>query len=112
SWANALNRKEYLRAYSYWEPNAAQLLAFDTFQQGYDGTQSVQITIGSVTAGAAAGNLYYSVPTTLVAQTTGGATQTFVGCYVLHLGQPANQDTPPFQPLAIQSANVRQVSNT
>jgi hypothetical protein len=111
SFVNALNRKEYVRAYSYWEPNAAQLPPFDAFQQGYANTASVHLTLGVVLAGAAAGNLYYAVPTTLVATNTDNSVETFVGCYLLHLGQPANQGVPPFQPLAIQSATVRQVPN-
>ncbi len=111
SWANALNRREYLRAYSYWEPGAVQLHSYNVFEQGYANTRYVQLTIGAITYGVGAGNVYYSVPATLVVQTNSGATQTFVGCYQLHLGQPANQETPPFQGLAIQSASVRQVSN-
>jgi hypothetical protein len=111
---NAINRKEYARAYWYWEtPGAqAQIGTLDQFQQGYAQTAAVQLATGAVTTGAAAGNLYFSVPTTLVATTTAGATQTFVGCYVLHLGQPATQGVPPFQPIAIQSGKLQQVANT
>ncbi len=112
SFVNALNRREYVRAYSYWRPGAAQLQSFEQFQEGYSATQSVQLTLGTVTGDAGAGQLYYSVPVILNAQTPGGAPQTFLGCYVLHLAQPVIQDTPPYQPLAIQSANVRQVTDS
>lgn len=114
SFYNAINRKEYARAYSYWEPGAEalqQMPPFDQFQQGYAHTAAVQLTAGPVVTGAAAGNLYFSVPVTLRATTAAGATQTFVGCYRLHIGQPANQAEPPFQPLGIQSASIRQVPN-
>ena len=110
SFVNALNRHEYLRAYAYWEPQATQLPAFDSFQQGYANTESVQLTVGTVRSDAGAGQVYHQVPVALVAKTTGGGTQYFAGCYVLHLSQPAIQGMPPFQPLAIRSATVRQVN--
>ncbi len=81
------------------------------FQQGYATTSSVQLNIGSVHSGAAAGNYYGMVPVTVRAATTGGGTQTFVGCYTVHLGEPANQAVPPFQPMAIQAAHIQQVPN-
>ncbi len=105
---NAVNRKEYVRAYSYWQTPPAP---FAQFQQGYTDTASVQVTFGQVTSDAGAGQLYYSVPVALLAQTTSNQTQTYVGCYNLHLAQPAVQATPPFQPLGIISAKVKQVAN-
>lgn len=110
---NAIDRHEYDRAYSYWDlraPNTG-LPSYDQFKAGYANTASVDLTLGKTTAGVAAGNLYFRVPVTLVAQTTAGQSQTFVGCYTLHLSQPAIQDLPPYQPMAIQSANVKQLTN-
>lgn len=109
SFVNALNRHEYLRAYSYWE-DGAEKPAFDDFEQGYADTESVTLTVGEITGSAGAGQRYYAVPVTLVA-TTSNATQTFVGCYVLHLGLPSAQATPPYQPLGINRAEVQQVDN-
>jgi len=111
SFVNALNRHEYLRAYSYWESGAPRLQPFPEFEQGYADTQSVRLTLGTAYEDAGAGNYFMSVPALMVAQTTGGDLQTFVGCYVLHLASPGIQGTPPFQPLAIQSAQVAQVAN-
>ena len=110
---NAINRKEYVRAYSYWEtPGASQTVPpFSQFQQGYQETASVEADFGAPVSGAAAGNIYYTVPTALKVLTTTGQTQTFVGCYTLHLAQPTIQASPPFQPLGIKSAIVKQVSN-
>lgn len=107
---NAVNRKEYARAYGYWEPGAVGLPPFPQFEQGYQDTQSVQLTTGAVRTDAGAGQTYYAVPVALVAQTTGGQ-QTFVGCYVLHLGSPYAQATPPYQPIAIRQARLSQVAN-
>ncbi len=103
---NAINQHQYARAYSYWE-DSPQRLSFDQFQAGYQDTAHVQVTLGAISGDAGAGQLYWSVPVTLVSTTTTGATQTFAGCYVLHLGQPAIQGTLPFQPLGIQSANIQ-----
>jgi hypothetical protein len=107
---NAVNRKEYVRAYSYWDPNAPQLQPFDQFQSGYQNTSSVQLTLGTATTDAGAGQLNYAVPAAIAATTIDGQTTTFVGCYMLHLTNPALQTDPPYQPMAIRSANVQQVT--
>jgi hypothetical protein len=107
---NAVNRHEYLRAYSYWQ-DKTQLPSFDQFQKGYENTASVDLTTGTVTSDAGAGQVYYSVPTVLKSETNAGEQQTFSGCYTLHLAQPANQATPPFEPLGIRSGALSQVAN-
>jgi hypothetical protein len=106
---NAVNSAQYVRAYSYWEAEAEGLAPFEEFAAGYATTQAVQLETGEVISDAGAGQLFYSVPVTLTAQNSDGTTQTFVGCYVLHLSQPAIQATPPFQPLAIRSATIEEV---
>jgi hypothetical protein len=108
---NAINRQEYARAYGYWASDAAQLAPFDQFQQGYANTQSVTLTFGDTQADPGAGQLNYSQPVAVVATQSDGSTQTFVGCYKLHLTQPALQEQPPFQPLAIEAGNLSQVAN-
>jgi hypothetical protein len=109
---NAINRKEYDRAYSYWEvsPTASQPPPYAQFKQGYATTVSVDLTTGTTTSGVAAGNIYFTVPVVLVSHTTDGQTKSYVGCYTLHLGQPAIQDAPPFHPLAIRSAQVQELA--
>ena len=44
--------------------------------------------------------------------TTGSATQTFVGCYTLHLAQPAIQGVYPFEPLGITVGKFTQYNNS
>ena len=106
---NAVNRREYSRAYGYWEANAVGLPGFDQFQQGYAATQSVQLTTGTVSSDVGAGQTYYTVPVTLRAQTTGGP-QTFVGCYQLHLSSPFAQATPPYRGIGVRAGSLRQVA--
>jgi hypothetical protein len=113
SYFSAINRKEYARAYGYWESGAApaQLPPFEQFRRGYEQTAAVQLATGRVRSDAGAGQLYFAVPVSLVARTTAGATETFVGCYTLHLAQPAIQAEPPYRPMAISSAAIRTVPN-
>ena len=64
---NAVNRHEYARSYSYWEPEAAaeQLPPYAAFKAGYQETASVELETGTVTGDAGARQLYYRVPVVL-----------------------------------------------
>jgi hypothetical protein len=110
---NAINRKEYARAYSYWatNSNATQPGPFDQFKQGYADTASVQLATGTIGYSVGAGQTYLTVPVVLASETTTGQMQTFYGCYVLHLGSPTAQASPPFMPLSIISGALQQGAN-
>lgn len=97
---NAINREEYLRAYGYFDAEA-DISDFEAFAAGYAETDHVDLRLGEVIAEGAAGSLYYTVPTAIEAQTTGGSSQVFSGCYTLRLVQPSIQATPPFRPMGI-----------
>ncbi len=114
SYYNAINTQQYARAYSYWEAglDASQLSPFDQFKQGYANTLFVDVTFGQVGGGVAAGNLYFGVPVKLVSKTSDKGVETFVGCYTVHLAQPANQVVPPYNPMEIQSADIKQVNDS
>jgi len=111
SYYNAVNRKEYSRAYSYWEAGAPQVIPFTTFESGYANTKSVTLATKPGTIGAGAGQTYYTVPAVVTASNNDGSTTVFSGCYTLHLGSPNAQATPPFQPLGIQSAKITQAAS-
>ena len=111
SYYNAVNRKEYTRAYGYWESGASQLPAFTPFQAGYANTKSVTLLTKPGTIGAGAGQTYYSVPAVITASNADGTTTISAGCYTLHLGSPNAQATPPFHPVAIQSARIAQAAS-
>ena len=108
---NAINRQEYVRAYSYFQDPASFPGDFAAYAAGYSDTVELMATFGTVQSEGAAGNLYFKVPLALNVLTSSGGTRTFVGCYTLHLGQPANQATPPFRPLGILSGKFSQVNN-
>lgn len=108
SYLNAINRKEYVRAYSYWQSSPTNYAAFAA---GYAHTASVTAQFGTATPDAGAGQIYYSLPVGMKSTLDDGTTQTFVACYSLHLSQPGIQGTLPFEPLGIKSATVKQVDN-
>lgn len=89
SYYNAINRKEYDRAYSYFEgaPNPAPSLAppFNQFVAGYADTLSVtlEININSIQVGAAAGSIYATIPVVLTASHKDGTRREFAGNYVV-----------------------------
>lgn len=105
SYFNAINRHEYLRAFSYWEEDAMGT-PYAEFEAGFADTDPIIIDIGDIFSGAAAGNTYYDVPVSLHVQTVGGDEQYFAGCYRLHLGSPGAQAVPPFRPMGIQTADI------
>ncbi|WP_246727730.1 DUF1176 domain-containing protein [Chelativorans sp. Marseille-P2723] len=100
---NAINRKEYARAYAYFGTPPAQSL--DDYKKGYEKTQRVEVTTGAVTADGAAGSIFYGIPVAIRAYGTDGSEQVFKGCYTLRFIQPSVQTTP-YQPLQIESGRL------
>jgi hypothetical protein len=98
SYYNAVSRKEYERAYSYFQgapnPPATTTPPYAQFVQGYADTVSVDLAVGKETQDAGAGNVYAAVPVVLIAHHTNGTTQRFAGCYVLHRTQPGIDPNP------------------
>jgi hypothetical protein len=97
SFYNAVNRKEYERAYTYFEgaPNPSPELAppYAQFAAGYSNTVSVTIAlVPNINIDAAAGSLYTTIPVALKATQKDATTKTFAGCYVL---RRANEGVSP-----------------
>jgi hypothetical protein len=111
SFLNALNLKQYVRAYYYYQNPSTYPGAFDPYAAGYSNTDVITATFGAVQSEGAAGSLYFKVPLAMKVLTTSSTIQTFVGCYTLRLAQPAVQAAPPFQPMGIISGKFTQVSN-
>jgi hypothetical protein len=109
SLVNAVNRSEYVRAYSYWQEPAQ---AYDDFAAGYAGTASISAQFGTVTPDVGAGQLFFTLPAVLKTTLTGGTLQTQTACFTLHLAQPGFQGTLPFQPLGIRSVVSQPADNT
>jgi len=113
SYYNAINRKEYDRAYSYFNgaPHPAPDLVspFQQWVAGYAKTASVTLAVGPATADSGAGNIYSSVPTVVIAQGTDGSTSTFAGCYVLHRVNSGISLNPADELFSIYSAKLTPV---
>ncbi|MEC4812712.1 MAG: hypothetical protein SAK29_05480 [Scytonema sp. PMC 1069.18] len=116
SYYNAINRKEYVRAYYYWTKNGtsatSQPPSYPQFEAGYANTAAVQLVPGEVNSSGAAGSIYYEVPVILRAKHTDGTNHTFVGCYVIKQPDPKIFGAPPFIPMGIYSAQIREVSSS
>ncbi len=101
---NAVNRKEYARAYDYFAtPPAASL---DAYQEGYADTDHVALVTGTASSEGAAGSIVYSLPVAIRARASDGGERVFAGCYTLRLSNPQIQGTP-YAPLHIEKAEMK-----
>lgn len=104
SYYNAINRKEYARAYSYFGRGNAPN-SYGPWKAGYANTQSVSVSFGDVESEGAAGSTYYSVPVFLSVGASSGPSY-FSGCYTVRLAQPTIQE-PPFAPMHIENGSLK-----
>jgi len=111
SYFNAINKRSYLQAYSYYTHYAA-LGTLDEFSNGYSETKSVSVVFGNISSEGAAGSIYYTVPMVLNATTTANIQQKFAACYVLRLPQPGNYGAPPITPLHIERGTAQSIPLT
>lgn len=106
---NAINRQEYLRAWSYFDSAAEDPTAdYEAFKKGYAETASVTLLTGPESSEGAAGSTYYTVPAAIDAMDSSGRHKSYAGCYTLRLAQPTIQDAPPFHPLHIVKGDLHE----
>ncbi len=105
SYYNAINRKEYVRAYSYYA-EGQQGDGFEKYAKGYAGTESVSIKLGSSEPDPGAGQIYWSVPIAIESKLAEGKSQVYTGCYTISMSNPAMQAVPPFKPMAIMAGTL------
>jgi heat shock protein HslJ len=78
---NAINARNYRRAYRFWESPPS---SYDQFARGFADTDRVRLLVEpQVRAEGAAGSLYSEINTIIVSTTRGGNERVFAGCYVL-----------------------------
>jgi hypothetical protein len=81
SYYNAINSKDYRRAYSFWESPQS---SFERFAAGFADTDRVRLLVEpSARNEGAAGSLYAEITTIVAATTRAGNERVFAGCYVL-----------------------------
>ena len=106
---NAVTRKEFLRAHSYFQANA-EVAPLEAFAKGYADTARVRVRPGKATGDGAAGSIFSSLPVVVESVSTAGKATVFTGCYELRLVQPAVQALPPFQPLGIVKGKLSETT--
>lgn len=105
---NAVNRKEYARAWDYFGDQKPQK-TYEKFVEGYATTDRVDVATGAVSEEGAAGSIFYQVPVAIRATDTSGNAKTFAGCYTARLSQPSIQE-PPFRPMHIEKGSLKPAS--
>ena len=77
----AINDKQYEKAYGYWK---SPTVGLEQFSRGFADTLSVRLLVEPAPLiEGAAGSLFAEVPTVVVVRTTGGRERVFAGCYVM-----------------------------
>lgn len=81
SYYEAINARDYRRAFSFWDsPNTS----FERFASGFADTDRVRVLVEpSARVEGAAGSAYADISTIVVATTRAGAERVFAGCYVM-----------------------------
>jgi len=81
SYFDAINARDYRRAFSFWDSPAT---SFERFASGFADTDRVRVLVEpSARVEGAAGSAYANVSTIIVASTRTGSDRVFAGCYVL-----------------------------
>lgn len=104
SYYNAVNRKEYARAFSYYASDA-NATPFETFAAGYETTETVTVQFGKLVTEGAAGSTYWTLPLAIKSVATNGKETAFAGCYTIRLANPAVQGLP-FVPMSIMQGTL------
>ena len=81
SYYDAINSRDYHRAYGYWESPTS---SYDEFVRGFADTDRVRLLIEpSTRIEGAAGSAFAEISTIVVATTRAGNERVFAGCYVM-----------------------------
>jgi hypothetical protein len=110
SFYNAIDRKEYDRAYSYFQgapsPNPSLVAPYDQWVKGYADTASVTVAAGKPVQDIGAGNIYAAFPVVLTSSHMDGTTQLFSGCYIMHRANAGISPNPNDELWSINAATL------
>jgi len=110
SYYNAVNRKEYERAYDYFD-KGAEVAPLQQFIAGYKDTTSVTLALNpTFEIGAAAGNLFADIRVVLTAMHTDGSKHLYSGCYLMHRVNDGISMDPSDELWHIMSAKIAEVA--
>jgi hypothetical protein len=102
SYYNALVRKEFSRAWSYYGDDKPAT-DFDAFEDQSMDIDTVDLAFGAVFAEGAAGSLYYRVPVAVRVTREDGGQEQIAGCVLAKIVNPQVQGVP-FRPMYIMSS--------
>ena len=105
SYYNAINRKEYARAYSYYSA-AGRESDFKVFVKGYEKTKSVKVADRKTDPDPGAGQIYWSLPIAIESESDDGKKEVYTGCYTIRLTNPGMQEEPPYKPMQIMTGSL------
>lgn len=81
SYYDAINTRDYRRAYGFWE---SPQTSYERFVAGFADTDRVRLLVEPpARREGAAGSVYAEITTIVVASTRAGSERVFAGCYVL-----------------------------
>lgn len=102
---NAINRKEYSRAWSYYGDEKPST-TLEAFADGYKDTKSIELRVGAVTSEGAAGSTFFNIPVAIEATGADDQPKVFAGCYTARLANPSIQGDD-FRPMHIQKGALK-----
>lgn len=92
SYYNAINQKDYQRAFGYWRSPAD---SYENFVKAYAETEKVRLIVEPPTViEGAAGSVYTQIPTVLIATMINGKQQKYAGCYTMQKSNLRPPDIP------------------
>ncbi len=99
SYYDAIARQEYARAYSYWDENAPDRIAYAGFAQGFANVQTVRALARlPIMIDVAAGTAHAEVPVVVQATLKNGDEELYAGCFhVIRRNAPIG-DPPVIDP--------------
>lgn len=105
SFYNAINRREFSRAWSYFG-ETKPAADFESFVAGFEDTKSVRVVTGEPSVEGAAGSTFFNVPVAIGATGADDSERVFTGCYTARLVNPAIQE-PPFTGLHLERGALK-----
>ncbi|MET1415296.1 hypothetical protein ABVF61_23685 [Roseibium sp. HPY-6] len=111
SYYYAINNRYYVQAYGYFKQGSAPQ-DFDEWAKGYADTKSVSVKFGSTAPDPGAGQIYWALPVVIEAVQTDGKSKVYTGCYKIHMTNLGMQTDPPYEPMGIVSASLKETSSS
>lgn len=110
SYYNALERKEFARAWTYWGEDDKPAASFEDFEDQFSAIESVELVIGDIQSEGAAGSVFHNIPLAVRINLDDGSHLTETGCVVARLANPQIQGVP-FDPMHIVSADLAETDS-